>query len=133
MKNRCFNRRGSDYAYYGERGITVCERWIDSFENFFVDMKERPSAQHTLDRINNEAAYSKANCRWATRQQQAQNRRPSFHTMNQELADVIRFLYAKGQNGLFQYEIAELYGFTQTDISQVTRNARWARGRQVVR
>ncbi len=75
-KARCFNPGNIGYRYYGGRGITMCDRWRDSFEAFFADMGPRPSMAHTLDRINNAGNYEPGNCRWATWLQQAANRRP---------------------------------------------------------
>ena len=74
MKNRCLNPDAEDTEWYGERGITVCDRWL-KFENFLADMGERPE-DLTLDRFpNNDGNYEPGNCRWATDEQQANNRR----------------------------------------------------------
>lgn len=74
MNSRCSNSKATGFKYYGGRGITVCDEWEASFEAFLRDMGKRPSTSLTLDRINNNRGYSKDNCRWATRQQQAKNR-----------------------------------------------------------
>lgn len=76
MKARCYNPKTRGYHNYGGRGIQICERWLgeQGFENFLADMGERPFGT-SIDRINNDGNYSKENCKWSTRKQQAQNRR----------------------------------------------------------
>jgi len=90
LRNRCNNPRNSAYSRYGGRGIKCDPAW-DSFEAFLIDMGERPSPKHSLDRIDNEKGYSKNNCRWATKQEQSSNRQHirmikwegTLHTLSQ--------------------------------------------------
>ena len=74
MKERCYNSNMPNYKYYGGRGIFVCRRWRNSFENFLKDMGQRPENK-TIDRINNNNSYGPWNCKWSTLQEQANNKR----------------------------------------------------------
>lgn len=76
--DRCYNPADKDYGNYGGRGITVCKRWRESFENFLADMGERPSPKHTIERKNNSEDYRPDNCKWATALEQGRNRRDNF-------------------------------------------------------
>jgi hypothetical protein len=75
MKRRCDDPKFNVYPNYGGRGISICERWRD-FNNFLADMGEKPTPDHSIDRIDNDGDYEPGNCRWATRSAQNLNQRP---------------------------------------------------------
>lgn len=97
MINRCTNKKLRDYKNYGGRGIVVCDRWRDSFEDFLLDMGNKPSQKHSIDRIDVNGNYQKSNCRWADDFQQARNARSNI---------VIEFNNKK----MVLSEAAEIYG-----------------------
>lgn len=74
MKKRCYSRRDKDYIHYGARGIKVCDRWLESFDNFYADMGDAPKAGR-LGRIENNKGYAPGNCQWESHLQQNRNRR----------------------------------------------------------
>lgn len=74
MIRRCHTKTEPSYSKYGARGIRVCDRWRERFENFYEDMGPRPSDKHSLDRINNDGNYEPNNCRWVTMKVQGNNR-----------------------------------------------------------
>lgn len=73
MNQRCYTKTADAYYRYGGRGITVCDEWHD-FAAFLRDMGECPSADMTLDRIDNNLGYQPGNCRWASKADQSKNR-----------------------------------------------------------
>lgn len=80
MHRRCYKTNRKDYPDYGGRGVIVCDRWLNSFENFLADMGMRPSPKHSIDRFpNKDGNYEPNNCRWATPFEQANNKRNSVY------------------------------------------------------
>jgi len=90
MISRCTNKKVKEWDNYGGRGITVCERWLNSFEAFLEDMGERPK-RHTIERLNNAKGYYKENCSWEIMSVQNRNKRNnrliSFNNKTQCLMD----------------------------------------------
>lgn len=78
MKQRCYNPKNHRYKNYGAKGVTVCDRWLNSFENFYKDMGDPPSDNHSIDRINPFGNYEPNNCKWSTPLEQARNKRNSL-------------------------------------------------------
>ncbi len=101
IQTRCHNPNSTGYADYGGRGITVCDRWRESFLNFLADMGERPKGM-TIERDNNDGPYSPDNCRWATRTEQARNKRNSVRV--------------PGHEGKALAELAEAAGITRSGM-----------------
>jgi len=97
MISRCLNKKDSGYKNYGGRGIKVCDRWLNSFEEFLSDMGHAPSPKHSIDRIENDGNYEPGNCRWATWKAQSRNKRSN------------RFLMINGEAKCIA-EWAEIYG-----------------------
>lgn len=111
MLSRCYNEKNNSYPEYGGCGITVCDEWKESFEAFYRDMGPRPSQDHSIDRKENDKGYSKENCRWATWEEQASNRRNNlFYDYNgvkrtlaawcRELSLNYPTVYARLQSGM---------------------------------
>jgi len=114
MLQRCHNPNAQGYPYYGARGISVCERWRESFAEFIADVGRRPSAEHSLDRIENDGNYEPGNCRWATPKEQANNRRPI--KLSALDVDHIRIL---SNQGWMRGVLAKLFDVSQGHISEI--------------
>lgn len=120
MKQRCYDETHKDYPKWGGRGIKVCGRWLESFDNFLLDVGRRPSSNHSLDRYpNNDGNYEPGNFRWATKKEQAVNRRSTkwyeyngekkmlkdwAETFGVHSSDVNYFLKKKGKTFDFVYD-----------------------------
>jgi hypothetical protein len=111
MRRRCYEPSHSGYSQYGGRGIKVCDRWRDSFENFLTDMGYRPDGM-TLDRIDNDGDYTPTNCRWADANTQARNRK------------YVKTVTCNGES-LTKAEWARRTGVTQALISMRINKLGW--------
>lgn len=120
MIYRCTKKTSVPYPHYGGRGITVCERWKESYHAFLQDMGKRPTSRHTLDRIDNNGNYEPSNCRWATYKTQLGNRRVSVNiTVNGVTCTVTEWaekickprgtVYDWHKKGILEDKIAALY------------------------
>lgn len=102
MKARCYNPNNKFYSYYGGRGITVCDRWLEKetgVVNFISDMGPRPTPNHSVDRENNEKGYGPDNCRWATKKEQQSNTRANvWIEYNGEIKTVSQWAEITGIN-----------------------------------
>lgn len=82
MISRCHDESDQRYPWYGGRGIAVCPEWREDFDRFLEDMGPAPTPTHTIERKDNDAGYSKGNCKWATWKEQAQNRRTTINIVH---------------------------------------------------
>jgi hypothetical protein len=118
MRERCRNPTHHKYPLYGGRRITVCDRWLDSFENFLADMGERPKGK-TLDRINQDGDYEPMNCRWAEPTQQNRNRRGCL------TVDQVRAIRHALEREKARAELAVEYGVSPATIGDIARGKTW--------
>ena len=112
MKDRCYRRGNRRYNDYGGRGITVCERWLNSFQAFFEDMSERPSPEHSLERRDNDSHYCPENCYWATRIEQCANRRP--RRVRPRTSSPLRYLLEVGSGYQLRIQLRRGYRYSHT-------------------
>lgn len=119
MRRRCSSSGSEENkGLYSNRGIFVCQRWEDSFESFLEDMGPKPTPQHSIDRKDNDGPYSPDNCRWATKKEQAVNRRTTV------------LLTARGKTQTLEEWATEL---GVTALALYTRRRRGSVGEDILR
>ncbi len=121
VKRRCFCETDAAYPRYGGRGITMCERWRNSFENFLADMGERPSRAHSIDRYpNNDGSYEPGNCRWATAKEQSRNSRKCKTSV-----DAVREVLGRIEHGEPPASVAERLRMPLGRVQDIARGRCW--------
>lgn len=120
MKDRCLNHKNIQYKDYGGRGIQVCDRWKNSFENFLEDMGEKPDGL-SIDRIDNDGNYELSNCKWSTFVEQNRNKRNN--KLNAEQIKEIRELIY--EQNISYIDIANIYNVSECTIYDIKSGRTW--------
>lgn len=121
MIDRCERATREGYRNYGGRGISVCERWRGSFQAFLDDMGPRPSADMTIERVDNDRGYEPGNCVWAPRRTQNRNKRNIVLT-----EDLVRDLHASRARGETIASWASRHGVSRTAANKAANGESWA-------
>lgn len=121
MRQRCSNPRNPMWHNYGGRGIQVCARWINSFENFLADVGHRPGRGYSLDRIDNDRGYEPGNVRWATAKEQGRNTRRV--KLDEVAAMQIRWLI--NDAGLSPHDVGAAFGVVHEHVRRVAKGCTW--------
>lgn len=136
MRTRCFNSNDEHYPDNGGRGITICQRWSESFEAFLEDLGPKPSPKHSIYRKDRDKSYTcgkckeciakswSANCRWGTTTEQNRNRRPSTRSgkLDESKVGEIRRLLSEGQP---RRVVAKMFGVGRTLIDKIDAGLIW--------
>ena len=93
MKRRCLTKTSKEYKYYGGRGITICERWVNSFQNFLKDMSMKPTSLHTIERVDVNGNYEPKNCIWIPKSEQYKNRRKYYNFLDPRECPACKVIY----------------------------------------
>lgn len=119
-RDRCCNPSDRNYPDYGGRGLSMCQEWRDSFLAFYHHIGPRPSPDHSLDRIDNDRGYEPGNVRWATRAQQARNRRATLLSPLDAL--LIRQMHLRGARAAV---LAHAFGVSRGTVDGIVAGRKW--------
>jgi hypothetical protein len=129
MRKRCLNVNDAAYPRYGGSGVKICDRWLESFDNFLADMGERPGRRFSIDRIENEGNYEPGNCRWASARAQARNQRTNVLL---QLGDEVLCISEWAEKlGIPQGVISRRHRSGKTDAEALTVGRLYKYGRKV--
>lgn len=121
MLGRCYNSNQWDYYRYGGRGITVCDKWKNSFVEFIKDMKDKPFKGAEIDRIDNDGNYEPCNCEWVSHKENGQHKSNVY--LNQKAADEIRELI--NNNILSRKDASARYNVCKANIDAIMQGRIW--------
>lgn len=128
MRERCYNRNHSAYKNYGGRGIKICQRWKNSFLEFYADMGKCPDGM-TIERIDNDGDYEPSNCKWATRKEQSRNRRNwiALLTYNGRTQHLVDWAKELGIIPSALHNRIHKYNWSLERALSTTKSHRWSR------
>jgi hypothetical protein len=119
MRNRCLDPKSAYFSHYGGRGITLCDRWRESFAAFLADMRVKPLGT-SLDSIDVNGNYEPSNCRWATALEQARNTSRTRLT-----ADLVREIHGRFEHGERKSSIARRFGMRLSSTANIIDGRCW--------